>query len=60
MTLEYLIKLVTLLIEKSFMPTNLYQVNTSTLKNGIYIVNAFYKGENIRTLKMIITENDKR
>jgi len=46
--------------EKVIMPTNFYQVNTSTLKNGIYIVNVYYKGENISTLKMIITDYNKK
>ena len=43
-------------IEKVFVPTNFYQVNTATLKNGLYIVSIYNEDENIRDLKMIITE----
>jgi hypothetical protein len=47
-------------IEKVFMPTNFYQVNTSTLKNGFYIVSIYHEDENIRDIKMIITEHNKK
>ena len=47
-------------IEKVFMPTNFFQVNTSTLKNGLYIVNIFHEDENIRDVKMIITEHNNK
>jgi len=43
-------------IEKVFIPTNFYQVNTSSLKNGLYIVSIYDEDVNIRDLKMIITE----
>jgi len=47
-------------IEKVFMPTNFYQINTSTLKNGFYIVSIYHEDENIRDIKMIITEHNKK
>ena len=47
-------------IDKTLEPSNLYQINTSTLKNGLYIVGIYYEGENIRDMKMIIARPNKK
>jgi hypothetical protein len=47
-------------IDKTFKSFNLHQVNTSTLKNGFYIVGLYHDGEHIKSMKMIITESNKK